>query len=173
LLVKLWRRASNWLTGRQLDAGRMPPWVFWVQLIWLLALLALFLIFTNDAAFRHALPHSYGRIPVEVPWFGALGGSLVSFTGIFNHNRKGLDPKSVPWDPKYNIWHAVRPLIGASTAGVGCVLLLLTLRAATTGTVTTDSVTFDEAAFVFGYAESAFRQLVGAVTNALFKPSNV
>lgn len=155
-------RAWSWLLGHGRAANLMPPWVFYVQLLWLLALFALFAVYATSSTLRGALPHHFGHIPVGVPWFGALGGCLVSFGGIFQYNRS--------WNAKFNWWHPVRPLIGTATGSVACVLLLATLHAASPSTKLTDAGVFDGAAFVFGYAESAFRQLVKALTDVLLKP---
>lgn len=140
----------------------MPASVFGVALGWLLLLLALFATWVTLPDFRHAFPHSYGHIPVEVPWFGAVGGLLVSFGGIFRYNRQ--------WDPAYEYWHPVRPLIGMFTGGMACVLLLALLRAAAGHNLGNDPTVYDAAAFVFGFAESAFRQLIKALTDIFVKP---
>jgi len=140
----------------------MPRWVFKVALGWLAFLGALFVVFVTVPAFRHAFPHSFGHVPVEVPWFGAVGGCLVSFGGIFRYNRE--------WNPAFNYWHPVRPLIGVFTGGVACVLLLALLRAAAGTKVGSDPSVYDAAAFVFGFAESAFRQLIKSLTYTFIKP---
>lgn len=146
--------------------GLMPRYIFFVGLAWLIALIALFVVFINTDSLRAALPHFYGRnpgIPVEVPWFGAVGGSLVSFSGIVSYNRC--------WKSSYNLWHMIRPLLGAVSGGISCLLLVVILRAATSSTnLSTDPITFDVVAFVFGYAEGAFRQLIKNVTDILLKP---
>jgi hypothetical protein len=140
----------------------MPGWVFLVALGWALLLLVLFVVWVTVPGFRHAFPHSYGHIPVEVPWFGAVGGCLVSFGGIFRYNRE--------WNPAYDYWHPVRPLIGMFTGAMACVLLLALLRAAAGHNLGNDPTVYDAAAFVFGFAESAFRQLIKALTDIFVKP---
>lgn len=142
----------------------MPAWVFIVALGWLLLLLMVFVAWVTVPGFRHAFPHSYGHIPVEVPWFGAVGGCLVSFGGIFRYNRQ--------WNPAYEYWHPVRPLIGTFTGGIACVLLLALLRAAAGHNISNDPAVFDGAAFVFGFAEESFRQLITALTNVFVKPGS-
>jgi hypothetical protein len=65
----------------------MPKWVFVVELLWLLALFAVFVVYVTSRPVRDAVPIRFGPdIPVTVPWFGALGGCLISFGGIFDHN---------------------------------------------------------------------------------------
>ena len=142
----------------------MPVWVFNVALGWLLFLLVVFIAWVTLPGLRYAFPHNYGHIPVEVPWFGAVGGCLVSFGGIFRYNQE--------WDPAYNYWHPVRPLIVMLTGGIACVLLLALLRAAAGHDVGNEPAVYAAAAFVFGFAESAFRDLIKALTNVFIKPGS-
>ena len=144
-------------------AERMPAWVFWVALAWLGLALAVFIVYETVPAFRQAFPARLGPyIPVTVPWFGALGGCLVSLTGITDHNRE--------WQTRYDYLHAVRPLVGGVTGAIGCLLLLVTTQLATKGPVKTDAAFFDAVAFVFGYAEAAFRGLITTLTDVLLRP---
>ena len=70
-------------TRRPAVADRMPGWVFWVALGWLAVTLAVFIVYETVPGFRHAFPTKLGPyIPVTVPWFGALGGCLVSLAEI-------------------------------------------------------------------------------------------
>lgn len=156
---------SNATDCRQHHHVRMPRWIFWVQLAWLVGLAATFVVYVVSAPVRNALPHTLGgNLPIAVPWFGAVGGCLISLTGIFDHNQD--------WDSSYDYWHSLRPLLGAITGGIGCLLLLVTTEVATKGPVHSDSVFYDGVAFVFGYAEAAFRSLIKAVTDAVLKPGS-
>jgi hypothetical protein len=147
----------------------MPLWVFLVALVWLVALVALFFIWILTPGFRDELPKLYGHnpgIPVEVPWFGAIGGLVASLGGIVHYSRGR-------WLKRFNYWHVVKPAIGAITGAVSCLLLVVILRAASgNGKITTDATTFDASAFVFGYAESSFRQLIKTVTDVFLKPGS-
>ena len=144
--------------------GRARTGAFVASLLWLLGLGALFFVYVESDWFRDVLPRSYGHIPVEAPWFGALGGSIFSFAGVFGHSNE-------KWDSRFNFWYFVRPLMGAATGGVACILLIVILRAANGSTTTTvDATTFDAVAFVFGYAENSFRQLIEEATNLLLRP---
>ncbi len=50
-------------------------------------------------------------------------------------------------------------------------LLVVILRVGTgDAKITADPTTFDASAFVFGYAEAAFRELIRTVTNIFIKP---
>lgn len=145
----------------------MPWWVFAVALAWLVALSALFFVWILTPGLRADMPKLYGHdpgIPVEVPWFGAVGALVASFGGIFFYSRGR-------WLRRFNYWHVVKPAIGALTGSVSCVLLVVILRTATgSSKVGTDPTTFDASAFVFGYAESAFRQLIKTITDVFLKP---
>jgi hypothetical protein len=141
----------------------MPRWVFPVALGWLMLVLAAFVVYETVPGFRHAFPARLGPyIPVTVPWFGALGGCLVSLAGIAEHNQE--------WSTRYDYWHPVRPLVGAVTGAIGCLLLLVTTQLATKGPLQTDPAFFDAVACVFGYAEAAFRGLITTLTDVILKP---
>ncbi len=154
----------RWFMG---DASKkiMPGWVFFTQLFWAIGLLVLFLVYIhgND---RLDLPHSFGRVPIEAPWLGAIGGLLASLGGVTYYNHGS-------WDPRYNYWHPVKPLMGAASGSVACLLIIVLVRTATgSAKFTIDTTALDAAAFVFGYAEAAFRQLIAAVTTVFLKPGN-
>jgi hypothetical protein len=145
---------------------KAPTAVVVAALIWILFLTAVFVVYLVSTPVRDALPRTIGsNIPITVPWFGALGGCLISLSGIVDFGVEG-------WKPKYNLWHPLRPVLGAIMGGVGCVLLLITTEVSTTGPVHTDAVFYDGVAFVLGYAESAFRSLIKNVTDAILKPGN-
>jgi hypothetical protein len=144
-------------------AEPMPGWVFPVALGWLAFVLAVFVVYETVPAFRGAFPTKLGPyIPVTVPWFGALGGCLVSLAGIADHNRQ--------WDSRYDYWHPIRPLVGGVTGAIGCLLLLVTTQLATKGPIKADAAFYDAVAFVFGYAEAAFRGLITTLTDVILKP---
>ena len=125
-----------------------------------------FVVYLVSTPVRDALPATIGsKIPITVPWFGALGGCLISLSGI-------VDFGVVGWDRKYNYWHPLRPILGAAMGGIGCVLLLITTDVATTGAVHTDTAFYDGVAFVLGYAESSFRTLITKVTNVIIAPGS-
>jgi hypothetical protein len=146
-------------------ADRMPGWVFWVALSWLVLTLAVFVVYETVPGFREAFPTKLGPyIPVTVPWFGALGGCLVSLAAISDHNKD--------WNSGFDYWHAVRPLVGGVTGAIGCLLLLVTTQLATKGPVKADAAFYDAVAFVFGYAEAAFRRLITSLTDVILKPGS-
>jgi hypothetical protein len=155
---------GRWLKG---DANKkiMPGWVFFSQVLWAGVLLVVFLVYIHGRD-RLDLPHSFGRVPVEAPWLGAVGGLLASLGGVtyYNHGR---------WQWQFNYWHPVKPLMGAASGAVASVLVIVLVRTATGGDkFTVDATALDAAAFVFGYGEAAFRQLIAAVTTIFLKPGS-
>jgi hypothetical protein len=66
--------------GRQ-HTGRSR--LFVIESAYLLTLAAIFIAYHVSGAFRAALPASFGGLPISVPWFGAVGATLISLTGIF------------------------------------------------------------------------------------------
>ena len=142
---------------------RVPRRMFAVQLLYLAALIFVFLLYETSSGFRDDLPDSLGPLPIEVPWFGALGGSLISFAGIFRY--------SCDWDDCYRYWHYSRPLIGAVIGSVGAlVFFLLADTANQDGTVELNATAFDVVAFLVGYREESFRELIKSATDLLLRP---
>ena len=87
---------------------------------------------------------------------------MASLFGIFVHNSD--------WDSSYNYWYYSRPIFGAVTGSVGALLYLVLLNLGTTSTVRVDRLTFYAAAFVFGFADKAFMQILKSVTDVIIKP---
>lgn len=144
---------------------RAPLLLFCLELTYLVALIVFFLLYVEVDGFRDALPETLGPIPVATPWFGAIGAVLVGITGHFFHYND--------WDPSYNRWHITRPLLGAIEGPVGCLLLLVTVRAASKQTASTDDAFYDAVAFLVGFAEKAFRDLITKATQVILGPGNV
>ncbi len=119
-----------------------------------------------------------GLLPIAVPWFGALGAVTISLEGVF------LWP--LQWDKKYNYWHLGRPLFGA-VLGIVAVFLFVVVVAAS-GTAPSflnaptssaspaepppkDFIIYYVVAFLVGYREETFRELIKRVTDLILKPS--
>jgi hypothetical protein len=161
-LSRLFSSVWRWLTGSE-HPKDMPGWVFATQVLWALGLLAVFLAFVhgND---RLDLPHAFGKVPVEAPWLGAVGGLLASLGGIAYFSRGR-------WEPRFNYWHPIKPLTGAVSGAVACLLVVVLVRTAAGSTPKTlDTTALDAAAFVFGFAEKSFRELIKGVTDVFLKP---
>lgn len=70
------------------------------------------------------LPNPVGGVPLEIVWFGALGGVLLSLQGVFRHVSD--------WNVRYHPWHVARPFVGAAVAVIAYFLLIVTIRASGT-----------------------------------------
>lgn len=154
--------------------GAAPKRVIRIAVVSFLALLVLGGVAQVDDMFRHwVAAHHTDRLPLGVIWFGALGGSLASLTGIFWHHR-------VDWDDSFNPWHELRPWTGLVMGSIGAFMLLVSTELATLGTAAAASsvrapVAFNPdiyyvAAFLAGFAEAPFRALVKRMTDAVFGP---
>jgi hypothetical protein len=141
----------------------MPRILFPLAVSYLSALVALFIVYVSWKGFRVNAPSAFGQIPVGVVWFGAVGAEVISLYGIFVHNQE--------WKASYNYWHYVRPLFGAVTGSVGALLYLVALRLGNSGTVSVDNVTFYAVAFIFGFADKSFLQMIKNVTDVIIKPA--
>jgi len=117
-----------------------------------------------------------GILPIAVPWFGAIGAVTISLEGVFNR-------KDDPWDPRYNYWHIGRPLFGAVLGVVsffmfvllanasGAQVAFLNPKAPAPGSADRSTpVVFYVVAFLVGYREETFRELVKRATDLILKP---
>ena len=147
------------------ETPHVPPGLFWLQLIYLAVLIGLFIMFETWTDFRDALPADLGPLPVEVPWFGALGGSLISLTGIFQH--------SCNWNDCYKYWHYSRPFVGGVIGSLGALVFFVLSDTATSGAATAVNATaFDVVAFLVGYREESFRELIKRATDLVLRPAD-
>jgi hypothetical protein len=137
--------------------------LFVVESLYLLGLGIVFVVWESAAFFRHAFHADLGALPIGVPWFGAVGATLISLTGIFKH--------SDDWDSRYALWHYARPLVGAFLGSMGALLFLVIVDTATTRSGPKTSAVFYVVAFLVGYREATFRSLIQRATDLLLAPS--
>jgi hypothetical protein len=137
----------------------MPRYIFIVAMLWTVVLVAIFGVWISIGAVRDALPHTLGPLPIETIWFGAVGGLLVSLSGIYDHNDA--------WNPRFNYWHYTRPLLGAFIGVLGCLVLLVLTEASTTRAIVANATFYSVTALVIGYREETFRTLVMRLTDTL------
>ena len=142
---------------------KMPPLIFILEMTYLVLLIVLLVVYKTDHAFRAALP-PFGPLPVQIAWFGAMGGVLAGLGGVFFHNSD--------WKAEYNYWHYSRPLVGGVVGGIGCLLFYVSILVGSTKGVTPNVVTFDAVAFILGFADEAFRGLITKLTQLLFGPGS-
>jgi hypothetical protein len=112
-----------------------------------------------------------GMLPIAVPWFGALGAVTISLEGVFLWNTQ--------WDKKFNYWHIGRPVFGAVLGIVAFFLFVLIVTAAATppkfltgeGTAAKDFIIYYVVAFLVGYREETFRDLIKRATDLILQPA--
>jgi hypothetical protein len=129
---------------RRSDFGASRIAIFVYDVIVLGVLLAIGIALAKSPTAREML--SGYRFPVLSMWFGALGGLMISFKGVFDH-AKGQEA----WDDSFGLWHIGRPLSGA-IAGLMTVIIL---QAVNPGSSLTHPVVY-VAAFIFGTQERRF-----------------
>jgi hypothetical protein len=138
--------------------------IFGLAVTYLVLLMALFIVYATSSSFRSDIPEHFGQLPVGVAWFGATGAVIASLYGIFVHNQA--------WDKSYNYWHYCRPLFGAITGSIGALIYLVLLNLGSTTAIKVDNPTFYVVAFVLGFADKAFMQMLQNVTNVIIKPGS-
>jgi hypothetical protein len=142
--------------------------IFGLELLYLVALLVAAATYIEGV---YSLPSSLGTVPLAVPWFGALGAVIISLTGTVTH--------AADWERRMALWHISRPLVGASIAIVGVLIMQAGLTAVgsspnSTGAVGTPgaphNVLYYVVAFALGYREQTFRQLLKRLLDVILSP---
>jgi len=151
-----------------------------VGLVWLL-----FARWRGAGFFRDLQDPVGGLLPLIVPWAGALGGVMRSLVGTAWHSHD--------WDDRWLIWHLIRLVAGAVAATVAFAILqtVLVTTIVTSGDVTAQPVgdgagtgdgirllstpltpaevgLYGGVAFVVGFVDKVFLDLVAKVTRVLF-----
>lgn len=145
--------------------------VFFIELAYFLALGIFVVLYrVNWIEPRKAF---FGPVPFLVPWFGAVGGALLSMTGVFDHRGR-------EWKPAYCYWHWARPLVGAIVATVSVLIFQSGILAvggqlpaqttATSPATSTKNLLYYVIAFVVGYREDIFRQLIRRFADVILTP---
>jgi hypothetical protein len=149
-----------------------PSFFFWLGMIYtalLLLMAAVYNLSLPDQA--PAQPRLLGGIlPIAVPWFGALGAVTISLEGVFLLNNV--------WDKKFNYWHIGRPLFGAVLGIVAYFIFVVIIAASGTPPAFLDNraappkdfIVFYILAFLVGYREETFRELIKRASDLILKP---
>lgn len=142
-----------------------PRWILPLQLVYLVALVVVAVLYHEIPVLRRVFPSPAGPIPLYVPWWGALGGITISFTGIFRNAAR--------WNRHYNAWHLARPCLGAVAGSVGDLVFITVIR--TTGASVPEhseagGSVFALVAFLVGYREEVFRELLRTAVDTLIAP---
>src|ERR1700682_502625 len=113
------------------------------------------------------LPDLLGVIPIGVPFFGALGAITISMSALADHRDD--------WEPEWWYWHASRPIVGAIVGTVSVVFFVVGILSVGQKAPTASAgpnLLYYAIAFVVGYREQAFRDLVKRVVDLLLKPGS-
>jgi hypothetical protein len=146
---------------------------FWLGMGYLMLLLLVAGAYVG--LYKHPQPYLIrGLLPVAVPWFGALGAVMISLEGVFLKNDQ--------WNAKFNYWHIGRPIFGAVLGIVSFFLYIVIISASgtkpnfllagQTGSNALDFIVFYMVAFLVGYRETTFRELMKRVTDLILKPAS-
>jgi hypothetical protein len=141
-----------------------PPWLLWLQLAYIIGLIGLSIAYANVPELRRLVHDRAGPIPLSVPWWGALGAITISMTGIFRNRDR--------WDSSFNPWHVSRPVIGAIAGSIGYLIFITVIRSSGANPPGSahSTIVFDLVAFLVGYREAVFRELLQRATDVLLKP---
>lgn len=152
------------MTTPKLPTSR--TWIFWLETAYLVGLGILAWLFVSDRIHPTA---EIGTLPTAILWFGALGAVLLSLTGVFEHMRD--------WNGDYVFWHVARPLVGAAVAVIAVLILQAGILAvgfsaptASNGTTTPKNLLYYLVAFLVGYREETFRDLVKRLSDVVLSP---
>ena len=150
--------------------SRQVAFFFWLELAYMAMLIALGAVYmTCWPPNKNDVNLIGGIVPFAIPWFGALGAVLIGLEGVFMHNKN--------WNSKYNYWHIARPLIGAVLGFVAFFIMVLLIKSSGASPTfltpkdpkftSTDLVLFYVLAFLVGYREKTFRELIKRATDLI------
>lgn len=140
--------------------------VFVIQAIYLALLVALALMYLAGglAGWLTDLKLDGLGIKPGVLFFGALGGVAISLAGVFDH--------MYDWDDRYIYWHVARPFVGAVVAVVAVLIIQAGILAV--GVEPTEKgagakdLLYYVIAFIVGYREKTFRDMVKKAADLIF-----
>jgi hypothetical protein len=171
LMAVILVRAGSGKASRLMDMNR--DIFFWLNVFYLGLLLALAAMYMgNFYGVKDRIPVILGGLlPLGVPWFGAVGAVVISFEGLFQHTQKR------DWSNLFTYWHLARPLFGAVLGILAFFIFLLLIDAAgqpptfatpNGSSPASDLVIYYVVAFLVGYREETFRELVKRATDLVF-----
>lgn len=151
-------------------AGR--PFVFALEIVYLAILGALAGLEVSGVVH---FPATVLTIPVAAAWFGALGGVLISLVGVSEHDDSGTADAAHPahWNRSYRYWHWSRPFAGAAVAVVAILFFqsgVLAIGVPADKLTNGGQLFYYVLAFVVGYREETFRELLKKVTDVILSP---
>ena len=146
------------------SSAHAPRWLLATAAAYVVALAVALVAYQHSGEVRRFVPDPAGPIPLGVVWWGAMGGVMISLSGIVGHARD--------FDRTLTAWHLTRPLSGAVVGAVGYLLFVVVIRAAGSTDVAggEGSAVFYLVAFLLGYREQAFRDLIWRALDLLLVP---
>lgn len=142
-------------------AAEMPVYVVVIEWSYLVLLLLAAVLYITVPGLR-LLPDPLGPIPLGVPFFGGLGGVAIRCFGIFFHNEE--------WDRSYLYWYLFGPLIGFVLGIVAYLIFVVTIQATGTKPNMNGGLVYYLVAFLAGYREEVFQQLIQHAIDVILKP---
>ena len=143
--------------------------IFWWETAWLVALWVLAGLHFKGRL--HVVPATLGPMPTWVLWFGALGAVIISLSAC-------LEFTGIAWDPRWELWHYSRPAIGATVAAVSVLIFeagILSIGSDPTPSGQSNvpkNIAYYLVAFLVGYREATFRELVKRLGDVVLKPAD-
>jgi hypothetical protein len=144
----------------------MPSWQVLVAILWLVVLVGSVPLYAHWHWLRRNFSDPAGPIPLGVVWWGALGGLTVSLVGISTHATK--------WDPGFNLWHPLRPIVGAIVGPVAYLIYITAIKASGNPVANGQSnqAVYILVAFITAYREDTFRELISRAIQVLLGPGD-
>ena len=147
-----------------------PGFIVSVELIYLFVLFIIALVYLTGlrSVLSFTPPDSFGPIAVGVPWFGALGGVIISLAGTVDHRKD--------WDPSMKYWHITRPFVGVVLAIIAVLIFQVGILSVTSsppsspGLAAPQNLLYYLIAFVIGYREQTFRELIKRLADVILTP---
>jgi len=93
---------------------------------------------------------------------GAMGGALISLSGTIAYRLQ--------WNHDFDYWHYVRPWVGGIIGSLGALVLIVLIQLSTTTTSKLDHLALYVVAFIVGYREQSFRDLIKRAGDLLLAP---
>lgn len=107
-------------------------------------------------------------LPLAVPAFGALGAITISIIAICYHCDD--------WNPCWSLWHATRAIVGAIMGTIAFFIFIAVIQSTNTPANLTPgakgSIVYYLVAFVVGYREKTFRDLIQRVIDVVLAPGD-
>ena len=151
----------------KIPRGSTREFIFFLQVAYLIALGIFVIAYRVD--WINPRKDFFGPVPFLVPWFGAVGATLLSLSAVFEKHGDA-------WDAEFRFWHWARPLVGGIVATITVLILqsgILAVGGTTPNATTTNTVKnllYYVFAFVVGYREDIFRQLIKRLADVILTP---